>query len=415
MAHKFDFSKVIVWNEWKTAEEQFFQLVESPPLHSIVVEVHPKVAQRILAMTNTRNRPLRESRARDLGENVVATGNFELTGDTVKFDTDGALLDGQHRLTACAQSPSGLITHMVFGLPPKIFDVLDQGSKRTAADALALEGFGNSFILAGALNFVKKYETGSKITEGGGSGKALGISPREAISLLNGDYADIAKWTKYAERIQKTFKYPPSLICGILYLASRQASEKRVREFAEAWLAGDRGGVNKNFDELARRLHAIRSSNNGHVSRGMLAALMVITWNYWNAGLPLTARALSWSRSSKFPTFEGDPKTAARKARAFEAQDSSLNASCLRLVQSLRRYSDSHGVCAKAADKLAESADVPKTQVRYLLGQLIRDGFITLVHPGGRGPGDPSRYAITPKGFSALAKAPLPEKIDAAE
>jgi len=409
---KFDFRKPIIWNNWKTAEAQFFDLVSDPPLHSVVIEISPSVAKELLAMTNTRNRRLREHKARQLGEAVVATGNYEVTGDTIKFDTDGKLLDGQHRLTACANSPDGLVSHAVFGLPPKIFDVLDLGSKRTVSDALDLEGFGNAFILSGALNFIRKYEQGSAHSEGGiqVTKNSASITPREAISLLNGDYADMSKWVKYAERIYKTYKHPPSVVCGVLYLAARHTSERRVREFAEAWVSGTRDGVNKNFDDLARRLNTIKSSNNGTISRGLRAALIIITWNYWNAGLPLTSRALSWSKSLKFPAIEGDPKVAARKARLYEAQDSSLNASCLRVVQSVRRFSDAKGICAVTARKLAEQSSVHEHQVRYLLAQLVRDGFLSLANVGGRGPGSNNQYALTSKGFSALSRVPLPEE-----
>jgi hypothetical protein len=60
-------------------------------------------------------------------------GSFSLTGDTIKFGTDGLLKDGQNRLAAVVRSGVSLSTHTVFGIEPLLFDRMDIGKNRTGA------------------------------------------------------------------------------------------------------------------------------------------------------------------------------------------------------------------------------------------------------------------------------------------
>lgn len=66
---------------------------------------------------------------------AMESGNFPFTGDTIKFDWNGNLMDGQHRLSAIAKVgiPQKMI--VVRGLDPKIAVYLDGGRKRSIQDA----------------------------------------------------------------------------------------------------------------------------------------------------------------------------------------------------------------------------------------------------------------------------------------
>lgn len=63
---------------------------------------------------------------------------WKLNGETIKFDKDGYLIDGQHRLTACAESGIALETVVVRGLDNS--DFVDDGRRRTAASLLGGRG-----------------------------------------------------------------------------------------------------------------------------------------------------------------------------------------------------------------------------------------------------------------------------------
>lgn len=102
-------------------------------LHSIT----PSVAEAILATRNTRNRDLREWYAKALAV-PICHGRYFITSQAIGFDTDGVLIDGQHRLRACVYAKMPIVSFVAFGLDPKAFEYIDTGIKRNASDLLQM-------------------------------------------------------------------------------------------------------------------------------------------------------------------------------------------------------------------------------------------------------------------------------------
>src|SRR5688572_10751219 len=91
-SRKRDFSKVLVWDNPDYIAD-YHDLCENPPLHSVVVEIGPTMAEQLLLVANTHNRQVNQGNVKDLCHEM-AEGTFELTGDTIKFSNSGTLLDG---------------------------------------------------------------------------------------------------------------------------------------------------------------------------------------------------------------------------------------------------------------------------------------------------------------------------------
>lgn len=70
----------------------------------------------------------------------ILNGDWLTTGESIKFDWDGRLIDGQHRLEAVVQTRRPIMVVVVRGLDPRVQGVLDTNAKRTAADALRFAG-----------------------------------------------------------------------------------------------------------------------------------------------------------------------------------------------------------------------------------------------------------------------------------
>lgn len=74
-------------------------------------------------------------------------GRWAFTGDPIRFDVDGCLIDGQHRLTALSLTegyPKTLEFVVVRGLPPEAQLSMDQGRRRSSGQQLQLTGIKNS-------------------------------------------------------------------------------------------------------------------------------------------------------------------------------------------------------------------------------------------------------------------------------
>lgn len=78
-------------------------------------------------------------------------GLWRVNGEAIKFDTNGKLCDGQHRLTACASSGCTIESLVIRGLDPDVFDSLDTGKQRSAGDVLRMMGVKSYSSVSGAV------------------------------------------------------------------------------------------------------------------------------------------------------------------------------------------------------------------------------------------------------------------------
>lgn len=126
--------------------------VQSVKIDTAIIMVDAATAVRWLTR-NVKNRPLNQRIVQRYRSDMTA-GRWTMAGDPIRFDTEGHLLDGQHRLTALSETDLTIPLLVVRGLPSESQSVMDQGRKRTAGDQLALRGVKNSMNVAAA---VKQY------------------------------------------------------------------------------------------------------------------------------------------------------------------------------------------------------------------------------------------------------------------
>src|SRR6266508_1127753 len=104
--------------------------------------------------------PMRPIRRADLSmwANRLRAGRFRYTHQGVALDADGRLQDGQHRLTAIAET--GIAGEMMVsaGWPGDNYTVHDTGRRRTAGQALHHQGAANANTTASAVRLIHLYE-----------------------------------------------------------------------------------------------------------------------------------------------------------------------------------------------------------------------------------------------------------------
>lgn len=89
--------------------------------------------------SNTHNRNMRDRKVEAIVADLIE-GNFKFNGDTIRFSKTGVLLDGQHRLAACAEADIPFQAIVVSGLDDDTQETMDSGTSRTLHDTLKLRG-----------------------------------------------------------------------------------------------------------------------------------------------------------------------------------------------------------------------------------------------------------------------------------
>ena len=112
--------------------------------------ITPEIAKKMLE-ANTRNRSIRSENLAKLVRDMEA-GNFKCNGDGIRFDRNGVMLDGQHRLLALLQTGTTHQMLVVTGLAPEVMPTIDVGARKEAGDFLALEGYLNGKKIAATIN-----------------------------------------------------------------------------------------------------------------------------------------------------------------------------------------------------------------------------------------------------------------------
>jgi hypothetical protein len=121
-----------------------------------LVLITPDVAEEWLR-SNQGNRNVRERWIAQIAS-AMQEGRWVVNGDTIKFASDGRLLDGQHRLLACVRAQIPFLAYVIKGLDSTVFDTIDQNKSRSTADILRSRGEIYCMDLGRLLTLVWRYQ-----------------------------------------------------------------------------------------------------------------------------------------------------------------------------------------------------------------------------------------------------------------
>jgi hypothetical protein len=112
-----------------------FDAVRGPDMHSETILVTPEIAASWLTRNHPENRPVS---ARYVARVVwdLQRGNWDLTHESIAFDQDDRLIDGQHRLSAVVKSGASVPMRVSFNVRVGYGANINGGRSRSAADML---------------------------------------------------------------------------------------------------------------------------------------------------------------------------------------------------------------------------------------------------------------------------------------
>lgn len=260
------------------------------------VNITPEMAQEWLEK-NVHNRPINDHRIRRYAEDMK-TGNWQVTGDAIRFSKSGMLLDGQHRLWACVEADTAFPSVVYTGLPEETQLLMDQGMPRSKGSQLTILGYKRGATLASAAINIWRMERGRTMV----FARASSPSNSEVLTVIenNPDLLD---------RIEEFFSIKASSGMKIqqgstiaMYMYMHRFSPSKAEEFLKAYLTG----VNLGHGDpaWALRERVLQYKNKGW----KILHTDFLTWAAYAWKAHLQGRKLQRiSPKNELPEFPGSP------------------------------------------------------------------------------------------------------------
>lgn len=259
----------------KALMAQLRTYIKQPPENSRVFEFTPEMAMAVLAEFNNGNRSIKHTKVERFAAEM-RDDNWLLTGDTIKFTDNGALGDGQHRLTACVRSGLTFRSHVVFGIEARCFHKMDRNTVRGPADVLQIAGLKNANHLAAALRWALLLDSNPCSRET--------FEPEVILNAVRGKFASVEASLPMGRIIAKTYAHPIGQMAGLHWAFAQATSTAVADEFFEAWANGEKKGRNLVIRRLQEALVQKTQAQDGRIHDVVRAAMIVKGWNLWRNG-----------------------------------------------------------------------------------------------------------------------------------
>ena len=151
--------------------------------------ITPELATQYLSH-NVTNRSIRKQEV-DAYAREIKRGTFVLTHQGIAFDSDGNLIDGQHRLMAIAMAGTPVKMMVSRGVTPMALTVVDRGASRTMRDVISLGGVQSGELCSMMRNGVMLSAMSQLVSCGY---RSMRLTANEVLKLFEafGDHASVA-------------------------------------------------------------------------------------------------------------------------------------------------------------------------------------------------------------------------------
>ena len=262
--------------------------------------ITPKLAAQWLSENNNHNRPIRTGHVNRLAEDM-REGRWNEDGSPFRFNVNGVLMDGQHRLHAIVKSGETVRNCVVIrGLPEDSFHTIDTGAKRSLSDVLNISGEKNHHTVSGALVLLCEFLLTNKLGANGISYSTQQLlETLEACPAIRESARIVSAARGRAKSISISHKslLPPSASVALHYLFNEKDSAL-AEVFVDGMATGYNNATHAAFHMLRERLVGNRM-NTARLSKEYICAVAIKAWNSERTKKPLNH--LRWSDADAFP------------------------------------------------------------------------------------------------------------------
>jgi hypothetical protein len=197
------------------------------------VNVTPALAQ-LLLNRNENNRRISKTRLTAIKADIE-NGEWVLNGETLIVSVDGYLNDGQHRVLACIETGIPIRTLVVFGIKRTARTTTDQGTARTAANYLDMDGKHDTVVLAAVAKLLWQFHSTGRITHAGDLGRAP--TKVEIKKTVEKHEKEIQRSIEHANKKTAKLLGPKSLV-AFCHFIFNQINEVDASTFIERAIDG---------------------------------------------------------------------------------------------------------------------------------------------------------------------------------
>lgn len=225
---------------------------------------------------NTHNRSMKDKAVAKYATDIKA-GLWDLNGESIKFNGDGRLLDGQNRLRAVIDAGVSIVTVVVRGIDARAQETMDVGVSRRLSDVLKLRGEVSNIDLAAGL--VAYWRFTQDPTDSSFTG---GPSIHEALALLE-HHPALRESVRAAELTRKTIGLRGSIGIAMHYITT-SIDAGDAEAFWERLVSGAELESDDPILQLRNAMLGDRKQHGQRMSRAKAWALTAKAWNAYREG-----------------------------------------------------------------------------------------------------------------------------------
>lgn len=292
----------------KKAEPQYelsyngIALTGGVPFNVEIVEITPSMATSWLDRgglnrISTKNRVYKYA-------NSIRRGEWRLTGDSIKLDPSGNVIDGKHRLMAIVEAGMPIRSLVIRGVEAEVFPVLDSGKNRTPADIMGIAGYKNRVAIASAARALILIEASGRL-DPPGRREYEALTSHSALLKYAQEHPEIVEGVELANKLRTYGLSGGSGLLGTLFTLLLRVDAEQAETFADSLASGADLAVDSPILRYRNRLISDQRLPGTLEFREHLTALGIKAWNYWRAGE--TVKSLTFHAQRGVGTRGGEP------------------------------------------------------------------------------------------------------------
>lgn len=249
------------------------------------------------------NRDVHDARVKEYMDSIKVKGVLD-TGATLKFDTNGNLFDGRHRLTTAIKMGVMFPTLIAFGRDVRAFSVIDAAiSVRNKTELFKAAGIRRAGYASSLADKLMKWRA-----EGSYFVRMYGTHTGEALIDFYREQMDdelAQECIRHSVRAYKTSDFPATPMATIQYILRTQGDGAKADCFMDCIADGLHGGKHAAIKVLLKHVASVQKSNGLSIPALYKMCMFIETWNNFNVGKSGNAKKLA----AVLPTIKLDLRT----------------------------------------------------------------------------------------------------------